>query len=77
MLANVAAGHGGTGAALRGRSTQPAPGDSDRSLDALRRASETSYFKGEDALWVKLVVPTDPELPIRPTVMQESIMVSR
>src|SRR5690606_29454305 len=47
------------------------------SLDALRGASETSYFRGEDALWVKLVVPTDPELPIRPTVMQESITVSR
>src|SRR5690606_37593747 len=24
------------------------------SLDALRGASETSYFRGEDALWVKL-----------------------
>jgi hypothetical protein len=47
------------------------------SLDALRRASETSYSRGEDALWVNLVVPTEPELPIRPTVMQESITVSR
>jgi cell migration-inducing and hyaluronan-binding protein len=47
------------------------------SLDALRKASETSYFRGEDALWVKLVVPEDPVLPIRPTVMQESITVSR
>jgi hypothetical protein len=46
------------------------------SLDALRGASETSYFRGEDALWVKLVVPTEPELPIRPTVMQESVTVS-
>jgi cell migration-inducing and hyaluronan-binding protein len=47
------------------------------SLDALRGASETSYFRGEDALWVRLVVPTEPELPIRPTVMQESVTVSR
>jgi cell migration-inducing and hyaluronan-binding protein len=47
------------------------------SLDALRRASVTSYFRGEDALWVKLVVPEDPPQPIRPTFMQESITVSR
>jgi cell migration-inducing and hyaluronan-binding protein len=26
-----------------------------KSLDALRKASDTSYFKGEDALWVKVV----------------------
>ena len=25
------------------------------SLDALRQASETSYFKDKDALWVKVV----------------------
>jgi cell migration-inducing and hyaluronan-binding protein len=25
------------------------------SLDALRKASDTSYFKGQDALWVKVV----------------------
>ncbi len=30
------------------------------SLDALRKATETSYFKGPDAVWVKLVVPTAP-----------------
>jgi cell migration-inducing and hyaluronan-binding protein len=47
------------------------------SMDALRKASETSYFRGKDALWVKLVVPQDPALPIRPTVMQASIAVSR
>jgi hypothetical protein len=29
------------------------------SLDALRKASETSYFKAKDALWVKLVSPGD------------------
>jgi cell migration-inducing and hyaluronan-binding protein len=30
------------------------------SLDALRKATETSYFKGPDAVWVKLVIPTAP-----------------
>jgi len=29
------------------------------SLDALRNASETSYFKGTDALWVKIVSTGD------------------
>ena len=47
------------------------------SMDALRNAGATSWYKDGDALWVKLVVPADPELPIRPTVMQESITVSR
>jgi len=54
-----------------------ASGTKQDSLDALRKASETSYFRGENALWVKLVVPQDPEPPIRPTVMQASISVSR
>jgi hypothetical protein len=31
------------------------------SLDALRKATETSYFKAPDAVWVKLVVPTAPK----------------
>src|SRR5688572_5621205 len=31
------------------------------SLDALRKATETSYFKGPDAVWVKLVIPTAPK----------------
>ena len=30
------------------------------SLDALRTASETSYFKNTDALWVKVVSSGDP-----------------
>ncbi|MCU1335802.1 MAG: hypothetical protein JWO19_1383 [Bryobacterales bacterium] len=30
------------------------------SLDALRKATETSYFKGPDTVWVKLVIPTAP-----------------
>jgi hypothetical protein len=47
------------------------------SIDALRAANETSYFRGEDKLWVKLVVPADPEPPVRPTLMQTSVTVSR
>jgi len=54
-----------------------ASGTKQDSLDALRKASETSYFTDKDALCVKLVVPQDPALPIRPTVMQVSISVSR
>jgi len=54
-----------------------ASGTEQNSLDALRKANETSYFKGKDALWVKLVV-TKPPLPIvRPTDLQASIAVSR
>src|SRR5689334_23976316 len=30
------------------------------SIDALRKATETSYFKGPDAVWVKLVIPAAP-----------------
>ena len=32
-----------------------ASGTPQNSLDALRKASETSYFKDKDALWVKVV----------------------
>ena len=32
-------------------------GTEQQSLDALRKASETSYFKDKDALWVKVVSP--------------------
>jgi cell migration-inducing and hyaluronan-binding protein len=32
-----------------------AAGDEQNSLDALRSASKTSWFKANDALWVKLV----------------------
>jgi cell migration-inducing and hyaluronan-binding protein len=52
-------------------------GTEQSSLDALRKANETAYFRGEDALWVKLVVPEDPVLPVRPTLMQAGITVSR
>src|SRR5690606_26148822 len=36
------------------------------SIDAVRVAKETACFRGHDALWVKLVVPQDPEQPVRP-----------
>ena len=35
--------------------TTAASGTEQGSLDALRKASETSYYKGKDALWVKVV----------------------
>jgi cell migration-inducing and hyaluronan-binding protein len=35
--------------------TTAASGTEQSSLDALRRASDTSYFKDQDALWVKVV----------------------
>jgi cell migration-inducing and hyaluronan-binding protein len=34
-------------------------GTAQDSLDALRKASETSYFKDKDALWVKVVSTGD------------------
>ena len=36
-----------------------ASGTPQNSLDALRQASATSYYKGPDSLWVKLVSPGD------------------
>jgi cell migration-inducing and hyaluronan-binding protein len=40
--------------------TTAASGAPQDSLDALRRASETSYFNDQDALWVKVVSNGDP-----------------
>jgi cell migration-inducing and hyaluronan-binding protein len=39
--------------------TTAASGTAQDSLDALRKASETSYYKGQDSLWVKLVSTGD------------------
>ena len=39
--------------------TTAASGTAVNSLDALRKASETSYYKANGALWVKLVSPGD------------------
>jgi cell migration-inducing and hyaluronan-binding protein len=58
-----------------------ASGKQQESLDALRKATETSYFKAPDAVWVKLVIPTAPKGVGRdqfgPLDTQTSIVVSR
>jgi hypothetical protein len=40
--------------------TTAASGAEQSSLDALRKASDTAYFKDKDALWVKVVSNGDP-----------------
>ena len=40
--------------------TTAASGEPQNSLEALRAASTTSYFKGPDSLWVKVVSTGDP-----------------
>ncbi|MDR2216586.1 MAG: hypothetical protein LBE59_12215, partial [Nevskiaceae bacterium] len=40
--------------------TTAASGTQQSSLDALRKASDTSYYKGDGSLWVKLVSSGDP-----------------
>ena len=40
--------------------TTAASGTPQDSLDALRQASATSYYKGTDSLWVKVVSTGDP-----------------
>jgi len=40
--------------------TTAAAGTPQPSLDALRKATETSYFKDKGELWVKVVSPGDP-----------------
>jgi cell migration-inducing and hyaluronan-binding protein len=54
-----------------------ASGTEQRSMDALRQANETSYFRDGDALWVKLVAAPPVWEVIRPTDLQASITVSR
>ena len=57
--------------------TTAASGTEQPNMDALRKADATSYFRGGDALWVKLVVTTPPLPIVRPTDLQASIAVSR
>jgi cell migration-inducing and hyaluronan-binding protein len=57
--------------------TNAASGTEQVSLDALRSANESSWFKDDNALWVKLVVTDPPRMPVRPLDMQASIAVSR
>ena len=40
--------------------TTAASGAPQDSLDALRNATDTSYYKGKDSLWVKIVSNGDP-----------------
>jgi cell migration-inducing and hyaluronan-binding protein len=62
--------------------TNAAAGKQQVSLDALRKASETSYFQDKDGLWVKLVV-TDADFqgpvlePVGRLVAQTTITVGR
>jgi cell migration-inducing and hyaluronan-binding protein len=57
--------------------TNAAAGKQQLSLDALRQANETSWFRDGKALWVKLVA-APPVMPIiRPTDLQVSMTVSR
>ncbi|HEY8521835.1 MAG TPA: hypothetical protein VIN61_17320, partial [Gammaproteobacteria bacterium] len=61
--------------------TEAISGKQQDSLDALLKATETSYFKGPDAVWVKLVIPTAPKGVGRdefgPLETQTSIVVRR
>jgi len=46
-------------------------------MDALHQANETSWYRGGDALWVKLVVNEPLIKPVRPSNTQASITLSR
>jgi cell migration-inducing and hyaluronan-binding protein len=54
--------------------TKAASGTEQKSLDALRKASDTSYFKDKDALWVKVVSPDNGPIGLGGTA---SLQVSR
>lgn len=62
--------------------TKATSGKQQDSLDALRKASETSWFKDKDAMWVKLVMSgkslQGPVVePVGRLVAQSTISVSR
>ena len=57
--------------------TKAASGAQQGSMAALRQASETSYFRDGNDLWVKLVASAPVRQIIRPTDLQASIAVSR
>jgi cell migration-inducing and hyaluronan-binding protein len=54
--------------------TKAGAGTEQKSLDALRKASDTSYFQDKDALWVKVVSPDSGEIGLGG---QTSLTVSR
>jgi cell migration-inducing and hyaluronan-binding protein len=57
--------------------TKTESGTEKNSLDALRQSTETSYFRDGNKLWVKLVVADPPKMPVRPSDIQASMVVSR
>ncbi|WEK48196.1 MAG: G8 domain-containing protein [Candidatus Andeanibacterium colombiense] len=57
--------------------TAAASGAPQRSLDALRKAGETSYYKGSDALWVKIVSTGQGARLAGPGAGGTSVQVSR
>ena len=57
--------------------TKAASGTETSSMDALRAADQTAYFRDGDALWVKLVAAAPVMEVIRPTDLQAKITVSR
>ena len=57
--------------------TTAASGTAEDSLDALRKASATSYYKGKDALWVKVVSNGEGARISGPAAGGTSVEVSR
>jgi hypothetical protein len=57
--------------------SQAASGTQQASMDALRKANETSWFRSGKDVWVKLVAAPPVNEIIRPTDLQASITVSR
>nr|WP_166174897.1 G8 domain-containing protein [Altererythrobacter segetis] len=57
--------------------TKAATGTEQGSMDALREANQTSYFRDGNDLWVKLVASAPVRPVIRPTDLQANIAVSR
>jgi hypothetical protein len=57
--------------------TTAASGTARDSLDALRKASATSYYRGETALWVKLVSTGEGARLAGPGAGGTSVQVSR
>ena len=57
--------------------TTAASGAPQDSLDALRKASATSYYKGEDSLWVKVVSNGEGARISGPGAGGTSVQVSR
>ena len=57
--------------------TTAASGTEQTSLDALRKASDNSYYKGKDALWVKVVSTGEGAHGAGPGAGGTSLQVSR